>query len=41
MVRTGYGAGELQWHAKKWPAPPDFVAENLADAVEWILREAK
>lgn len=39
LVRTGYGEGELQWHSTKWPAPPDFVAENIADAVEWILRQ--
>lgn len=37
MVRTGYGEGELQWHAAKWPVAPDFVARDLADAVDWIL----
>ena len=41
LVRTGYGAGELAWHAAKWPAPPDFVAEDLAEAVDWILRQAR
>jgi D-glycero-D-manno-heptose 1,7-bisphosphate phosphatase len=41
MVRTGYGAGELQWHAGEWPAPPDFVADDLAAAVDWILKKAK
>lgn len=40
MVRSGYGAGELQWHAANWPAQPDFVAENLSDAVDWILNES-
>ena len=39
MVRSGYGAGELQWHAANWPTQPDFVAANLADAVDWILNE--
>jgi len=39
LVRTGYGEGELTWHAAKWPAPPDFVAEDLARAVDWILRQ--
>jgi D-glycero-D-manno-heptose 1,7-bisphosphate phosphatase len=41
LVRTGYGEGEIQWHSAKWPAPPDFIAENLADAADWILRQPK
>ena len=41
LVRTGYGEGEMAWHAKDWPAPPDFVAGDLTDAVDWILRQAK
>ena len=41
LVRTGYGEGELAWHAAKWPAPPDFIAENLSQAVDWILRQAR
>jgi len=41
LVRTGYGEGELAWHAKNWPRQPDFVAANLSEAVEWILKEAK
>lgn len=41
LVRTGYGEGELAWHAGEWPAPPDFVAEDLAQAVDWILRQPK
>ena len=41
LVRTGYGEGELAWHAEKWPAPPDFVANDLRQAVDWILRQAK
>jgi D-glycero-D-manno-heptose 1,7-bisphosphate phosphatase len=38
FVRTGYGEGELAWHAAKWPMQPDFVAEDLAQAADWILR---
>jgi D-glycero-D-manno-heptose 1,7-bisphosphate phosphatase len=38
LVRTGYGEGELAWHAAKWTVPPDFVAEDLAQAADWILR---
>lgn len=41
LVRTGYGAGEVQWHSAKWPAPPDFVAEDLSAAVEWILDQKR
>ncbi len=41
LVRTGYGAGEIASHAAGWPVPPDFVADDLAAAVDWILRESK
>jgi len=41
LVRTGYGEGEIQWHAAKWSAPPDLIAEDLAAAVDWILGEPK
>jgi D-glycero-D-manno-heptose 1,7-bisphosphate phosphatase len=39
LVRTGYGEGEIQWHRDKWPAPPDFIADDLVAAVDWILRQ--
>jgi D-glycero-D-manno-heptose 1,7-bisphosphate phosphatase len=41
LVRTGYGQGELAWHAANWPVPPDFVADDLAAAADWILRQTK
>ncbi|HYL86487.1 MAG TPA: HAD family hydrolase [Candidatus Angelobacter sp.] len=41
LVRTGYGEGEFAWHAAKWPVQPDFVAQNLADAAEWIVRQPR
>ena len=41
LVRTGYGEGELAWHAAEWPAPPDFIAEDLAQAADWILRQKR
>lgn len=41
LVRTGYGEGELAWHAKNWPRQPEFVAADLPEAVEWILREVQ
>lgn len=39
LVRTGFGEGELAWHAAKRPHQPDFVAKNLAQAADWILME--
>jgi phosphoglycolate phosphatase-like HAD superfamily hydrolase len=39
LVKTGYGRGELEWHAREWPRPPDLVAENVLEAVERILAE--
>jgi histidinol phosphatase-like enzyme len=41
LVRTGYGEGELAWHAAKWPLQPDFVAEDLSHAADWILRQPR
>jgi D-glycero-D-manno-heptose 1,7-bisphosphate phosphatase len=38
LVRTGYGEGELAWHVKEWPSRPDFVAADLPEAVDWILK---
>jgi D-glycero-D-manno-heptose 1,7-bisphosphate phosphatase len=37
MVRTGYGEGELRWHAPKWKRAPDLVAAHVLEAVERIL----
>ena len=39
LVLTGYGRGEWEWHAPKWPRQPDGVADNLAAAVEMILQQ--
>jgi D-glycero-D-manno-heptose 1,7-bisphosphate phosphatase len=41
LVRSGYGAGELEWHAAKWEIQPDHVAETLTEATEWILRQPR
>lgn len=41
LVMTGYGRGDYEWHRAQWPRQPDAVAENLAEAVEIILREFK
>jgi D-glycero-D-manno-heptose 1,7-bisphosphate phosphatase len=41
LVRTGFGEGELAWHAKNWAHQPEFVAADLPEAVDWILREVQ
>jgi D-glycero-D-manno-heptose 1,7-bisphosphate phosphatase len=41
LVKTGYGRGELEEDSAKWPAQPDYVAEDLAQAVDWILRHSE
>jgi D-glycero-D-manno-heptose 1,7-bisphosphate phosphatase len=37
LVLTGYGRGEYEYQREGWPRPPDWVAENLLEAVEKIL----
>lgn len=39
LVLTGYGRGELEYMGQTWPRPPDWVAENVLEAVEKILPE--
>ena len=41
LVKTGYGLGELEHHAPRWPRQPDLVAEHLLEAVERILAGAE
>ncbi len=41
LVRTGYGEGDLRENGAGWPKQPDFVADDLAGAVDWILRQTK
>jgi D-glycero-D-manno-heptose 1,7-bisphosphate phosphatase len=41
LVLTGYGKGELEHQSHAWTVKPAYVAEDLLDAVAWILaREA-
>ena len=37
---TGYGRGERELRGKTWPRPPDWVAEDAYQAVEFILEKA-
>ncbi len=44
MVRTGYGEEELNKftvHSSQFTVKPDYVADNLLDAVRWILIDKK
>ncbi len=40
LVLTGYGRGEYEWNRERWPRQPDWVAENLLDATDAILRQS-
>lgn len=37
LVKSGYGLGELTYHAPSWRRQPDLVADHLFEAVERIL----
>jgi D-glycero-D-manno-heptose 1,7-bisphosphate phosphatase len=41
LVRTGYGAEDLRLNGAGWPRQPDFVADDLAGAVNWILESVR
>ena len=41
LVRTGYGAEDLRVNGAGWTRQPDFVADDLADAADWILRSVR
>ena len=37
LVLTGYGKGEREYSGAQWKAKPDHVAQDLFEAVQWIL----
>ncbi|MBC7196175.1 MAG: D-glycero-beta-D-manno-heptose 1,7-bisphosphate 7-phosphatase [Deferribacterales bacterium] len=39
MVKTGYGAGEIENDYHNWPKKPDFIADNLLLATLSILNK--
>lgn len=41
MVMTGYGRGEYEYQRQDWKDTPDFIAENLEEAVQWIINDLK
>jgi D-glycero-D-manno-heptose 1,7-bisphosphate phosphatase len=38
LVLTGYGKGEWEYFKDQWEAKPDYVAEDLFEAVQWIVQ---
>jgi D-glycero-D-manno-heptose 1,7-bisphosphate phosphatase len=40
LVMTGFGTEEYEAERERWPRQPEFVAENLLEAVRWILANA-
>ncbi|UCD70771.1 MAG: HAD family hydrolase [Syntrophobacterales bacterium] len=39
LVLTGYGKGELTYCNGQWKEKPDFIAQDLYDAVRWIVAQ--
>ncbi len=37
LVLTGYGKGEWEYSGTQWKVKPDYVAQDLFEAVQWIL----
>ncbi|MGG3915892.1 HAD hydrolase-like protein [Rossellomorea vietnamensis] len=38
LVLTGWGQGSLNQYRDNWAeVEPDYVAENLLDAVKWVI----
>jgi D-glycero-D-manno-heptose 1,7-bisphosphate phosphatase len=40
LVLTGYGRGEWEYRRQHFEVKPDHVADDLLDAVEWVLGRA-
>ena len=39
FVLSGYGLGEFEYHRQDWKVQPDWVAKNLLEATEIILKQ--
>ena len=37
LVHTGFGKEQIKKYSTKWKKPPDFIGENLLDAVKWVF----
>ena len=40
LVLTGYGREELENDSANWPQQPDHIAENLLEAVRWVIKQS-
>ena len=40
LVLTGYGRGEWEYRRETFEVKPDHVADDLLDAVDWVLARA-
>jgi len=41
LVKTGYGLGDMQYILPQKDITPGYIAEDLLDAVQWILEKEK
>jgi D-glycero-D-manno-heptose 1,7-bisphosphate phosphatase len=41
LVKTGYGRGDIEYVLPHVAKGPDHIAEDLLDAVHWLLKNAK
>lgn len=41
LVLTGYGRGEYELHHETWARQPDWVVEDLTEAVDLVLKAAR
>jgi D-glycero-D-manno-heptose 1,7-bisphosphate phosphatase len=41
LVLTGFGSGDYEYHRQQWPRQPDWVLQDLAEAVDVILKELR
>lgn len=41
QVLTGYGRGEYEFGRDQWTDEPEYIAQNLLDAVKWIIADAE
>lgn len=39
LVLTGYGLGAYEYEREQWQVEPDYIADDLLDAVNWILKD--
>lgn len=40
LVLTGYGKQEWEHVGHQWTSKPDYIAQDLLEAVQWILSDA-